>query len=482
MKAVAGKELIDVDELRVGMFVHLDMSWMSHPFPLGSFKIASAEQIATIRSLGVRRVRWSPTLSEAVEPTERGVATRPGALDRGLGAAPATVPPDTTGFAASAMAGSAATTSGATAPTTPAAATVVAGVEPIATLTGALPASPELAARREHLRRLAEQRAALKLCERQFAEAARGCQHITELVPQQPQEARVQAERLSQALVDKMLGEQELCIRLLTDAAGDKASMHALNVTVISLLMGRTFGLSGADMLDLGVGAMLHDIGKLDLPERVRHHVDHFSASEQSFYEEHVAHGVVHARKMGLSNGATLVIAQHHEHADGSGFPLHLNTDRVTAAARIVALVNRYDNLCNPHLAARALTPHESISLLFAQGKNTFDTAILGAFIRMMGVYPAGSTVQLTDDRYAMVVGVNSSRPLKPRVLVHAAGVPRDEALIVDLEASHGLGIRRSLRPAQLPVESLDYLAPRPRAAYFFEPRALARDDALAAA
>ncbi|HEY8710432.1 MAG TPA: HD domain-containing phosphohydrolase [Burkholderiaceae bacterium] len=462
MKAVASKELIEVDDLRVGMFVHLDMSWMSHPFPLGSFKIASAEQIATIRSLGVRRVRWTRAHSDLPDPVENGVATRPAALDRSTGAAAAAtaavVPPTAATIASTATAATAA--------------------EPGAALSG----SPEFAARREHQRRLADQRAALKLCERQFAEAAQGCKHVTELVPHQPQQARVQAERLSQALVDKMLGEQELCIRLLSDVAGNKASTHALNVTVISLLMGRTFGLSATDMLDLGVGAMLHDIGKLDLPERVRHHDDHFSASEQSFYEEHVAHGVVHARKMGLSNGATLVIAQHHEHADGSGFPLHLNTDRVTAAARIVALVNRYDNLCNPHLAARALTPHESISLLFAQGKNTFDTAILGAFIRMMGVYPAGSTVQLTDDRYAMVVGVNSSRPLKPRVLVHAAGVPRDEALIVDLESSHGLGIRRSIRPAQLPPESLDYLAPRPRAAYFFEPRELARDDALAAA
>jgi hypothetical protein len=174
-----------------------------------------------------------------------------------------------------------------------------------------------------------------------------------------------------------------------------------------------------------------------------------------------------------------MVIAQHHEHADGSGFPLHLNTDRMTAAARIVALVNRYDNLCNPQVAAKALTPHESLSLLFAQGKNKFDTAILGAFIRMMGVYPAGSTVQLTDDRYAMVVGVNSSRPLKPRVLVHEPKVSRDEALIVDLEATPGLGIRRSIRPMQLPVASLDYLAPRPRVAYFFE--AAPQEDAVAA-
>ena len=62
------------------------------------------------------------------------------------------------------------------------------------------------------------------------------------------------------------------------------------------------------------------------------------------------------------------MIAQHHEHADGTGFPLRLDSDRMNAAARIVALVNRYDNLCNPPLPARALTPHEALSLLFAQG------------------------------------------------------------------------------------------------------------------
>ena len=78
--------------------------------------------------------------------------------------------------------------------------------------------------------------------------------------------------------------------------------------------------------------------------------------------------------------------------------------------------------------------------------------------------------MQLTDDRYALVVSVNSSRPLKPRVLVHESGVPRDEALLLDLEHAEGLGIRRSLRPQQLPATTLAYLAPRPRVAYFFEP------------
>ena len=362
MSSATAPESIDVAALRVGMFVYLDLGWMSHPFPLSSFRIANDEQIATIRALGLKRVRWS---SQQSLPDE--------AANDAASAAP---PPSSA-------------------------------------------ASPEVRARAELRQRLAGERAALQLCERQFAEAARDCKRATELVASQPAEAGTQAHKLSKALVDKMLGEQDLCIRLLTDAAGDKASAHALNVALISLLMGRTLGLPEADLLDLGVGALMHDIGKLDLPDRVRHREDYFSAAELRAYEEHVARGVAQARRMALSSGATLVIAQHHENADGTGFPLKLNTDRMTALSRTVALVNRYDNLCNPYVAARAMTPHESLSLLFAQSKSKFDAAILGVFIKMMGVYPLGSIVQLTDDRYAMVVGVNSSRPLKPRVLVH---------------------------------------------------------------
>jgi hypothetical protein len=171
------------------------------------------------------------------------------------------------------------------------------------------------------------------------------------------------------------------------------------------------------------------------------------------------------------------VIAQHHEHADGTGFPEKLNSDRMTMAARIVALVNRYDNLCNPHLLARAMTPHESLSLLFAQGRSKYDTSILGAFIKMMGVYPPGSLVQLTDDRYALVVAVNSTRPLKPSVLVHDPAMPRDDALVLNLETATGLGIRRSVRAQQTPPTALDYLAPSTRVTYYFEASNAADED-----
>jgi len=418
MKDALPTTLIEVQKLRVGMFIHLDVGWMAHPFPLSSFKISSADQIATIRGLGKAQIRWCPDRSDPETPHPACAVV----------AVPAP------------------------------------GVEAPAE-------SPQGAQARRHREALASARARLLLCERQFAEATQACRQATELVLSQPERACELVEGLSRAFVDKMIGEQEMCIRLLTDGAGDKASHHAVNVTVISLLMGRTFGLSEAEMMDLGVGALMHDIGKLELPERVRYRDESFTVAEAQFYQEHVARGVAQARKMGLQPGAALVIGQHHEHADGSGFPLKLNSDRMTTAARIVSLVNRYDNMCNPHVPSRALTPHEALSLLFAQGKNRYDTAILGAFIRMMGVYPPGSAVQLTDDRYALVMSVNSTRPLKPTVLVHDPKVPRGEALPLNLETDTRLGIRRSLKPQQLPSETLAYLSPRPRVAYYFEPQ-----------
>ena len=141
----------------------------------------------------------------------------------------------------------------------------------------------------------------------------------------------------------------------------------------------------------------------------------------------------------------------------------------MTTAGKILSLVNRYDNLCNPARPGTALTPHEALAHIFAQLKHRFDPVVLSAFIRMMGVYPPGSVVQLIDDRYAIVMSVNSTRPLKPCVLLYESGVARHDALILDLDRAPNISIRRSLKPSSLPSAALDYLAPRPRTSYFFD-------------
>jgi HD-GYP domain-containing protein (c-di-GMP phosphodiesterase class II) len=396
-------------ELRVGMFVHLDLGWMRHPFPLSSFRIVSPDQIETIRSLGLKQLRWVPDKSELDLPPVQAPSTQ----------------------------------------------------APILT-------SAEVLAQAQRLA-LADQRSATRLVERQYGEAGNALRDAWRLAQDRPVQACADAQALTRALLDKLLVDGEMCIRLVNTSVGDRASAHGLNVGVVALLMGRAFGLGEDEMLDLGLGAMLHDVGKQSLPDRVRHPDDNFSSAETAAYRDHVPHGVALGRRMEMPEGALAVLAQHHEHADGSGFPLRLNADRMTTAARIVAIVNRYDNLCNPAQVARAMTPHEALSMMFAQNRSRYDATLLNSFIRMMGVYPAGSLVQLTDDRFALVISVNSSRPLKPRVLVHDPRLPRDEALFVDLEKVANLGIRRSLPPARLPPPALAFLAPRPRVAYFFE-------------
>ena len=209
MRATTPTNLIDVEALRIGMFVHLDGGWMSHPFPLSHFKISSDAQLAAIRALGLKQVRWSPQQSDPLESESES--------DAGA-AAPV-----------SAEAAAAATAGSAIGPATTAAAgraAMPATAAPAADAAALSAATSESEARREQRRRLAAQRAALAVCERQFGEAAKACRQVFDLAPAQPQQARAQAESLTQALQQKMLGQQELCVRLLTEAAGDRAS-HA---------------------------------------------------------------------------------------------------------------------------------------------------------------------------------------------------------------------------------------------------------------
>lgn len=418
-----GSDYVDVRDLRIGLFVELELGWMAHPFPTGSFKITNTRQIDTIRGLGLERVRCvlSKSDPETDASAEQGVDIQPRA-----------------------------------------AASNVVSEEVLA-------AQREKALRLQRAEQLSAQQRSLVACERRFGEATRLYRRTTELVKLQPQAVAQECRDMVQGLVGEMLGEGETAIRLLTEVSGDKSAMHPVNVTVVSLLLGKALGLPETELMDLGVAAFLHDMGKSQMPDRVRYPDENFTSAELKQYQAHVAHSLSLGKEMGLTLPILTSIAEHHELADGSGYPMRLKGEEMTQSAQILALVNRYDNLCNPGRSPIMLTPHEALSLIFSQLKTRFDSVALSAFIRMMGVYPPGSVVQLSDDRFAMVVSVNSARPLKPRVIVHDPEVPKQEALILDLERAPQLSIKRSLKPTSLPSAAQEYLSPRARVCYFFE-------------
>ncbi len=424
--------MVSLDDLRIGMFVDLELGWMAHPFPSGSFRIASQKQIEVLRGLGQTTVRVDAGKSDA------------GVFDVSAETAPpleATGSPQTIAESSSAA------------------------VHP-SDLGGATKADA-----------LEQQRRSLAQCEKRFGDSVQQYRRTVELLRVDPKAAARECESMVGGLVSEMMLQGESAIRLLTETSGEKSELHPVNVSVLSMLLARALDLSAAEISDLGTAALLHDVGKMDLPERVRCLHDGFSAAEVTLYREHVALGVQIAQSMGLNQAAVQAIGHHHELSDGSGFPAHARSDAMSRIDRILSLVNRYDNLCNPTRSANAMTPHEALALLFAHYKGRFDPMTISAFIRMMGVYPPGSVVQLVDERYAMVVSVNTARPLKPRVMIFEPGVPKGEALIVNLETSPKVSIRRSLKPAGLPAAAAEYLAPRQRICYFFEP--VAEADSL---
>jgi len=413
-------KVIDVRMLRKGMFIQLDLGWMDHPFPLSSFKVTTDEQMQTILALGLQTIRYFPDKSD-IDPDGAEAADR-------------------SGYESS-----------------------------MAEEDDEKASADLLDPAQRRARDSARHAATLLNCERQFAEASRRFRNVSDNVLLSPLRARDEASDVVAGCVEELLADGDSVISLLSESVGERSSQHPINVMVLCLLLGRALDLQREALMSLGVAALLHDIGKLELPLRYRMVDESFSTSEYRIYQDHVARGVTMARRMELSPEALAAIAQHHEMLDGSGFPSKLQGAQIHTCGKILALVNRYDNFCNPPRSALALTPHEALSVIFAQMKPRFDPTVLGAFIRMMGVYPPGSVVQLGNDRYAMVVSVNSSRPLRPRVVVHDPSIARVDAGVLDLETAPELGIRRSLKPAQLPKASLDYLSPRSRICYFFE-------------
>lgn len=412
---------ISVDQLREGLFIHLD-DWMSHPFLFNSFKIRNAKQIEALRAAGIRELAYIPAKSDC-EPLPKPTS--------------ASEPP-------------------AQAPSPP-------------------QADPELEAmwqqKQARRQKVAERRAAIAKCEQRFNKSAESVKNLLKGLFARPQESVAQATVMVSDMVNSLLDEKEVVIHLMSSKAGDEnAYYHALNVTVLALLLAKEVGLPVEEMRALGLGCLLHDIGKERIPTQILLKRAPWTAAEYHFYQQHVRYGVEAAMRLpNLSPGALDVIAQHHELLDGSGFPEQLCAERISRLARIAAIVNTYDNHCNRINPADSLTPAEALAYMFKHQKSQFDSMLLKLFIRCLGVYPPGSIVQLNNDAIGMVVSVNPDRLLQPTIVLYDPAIPKEEAILFDLDEEPELAIVRTLRPAELKPAVYEYLNPRSRVSYFIE-------------
>lgn len=413
---------IDVAQLKVGLYIVLDLHWMDHPFVTNSFKIKDEDQIKTIKRLGLKKIRYCPAKSSG-KPLD---------------------PPKQ--------------------------ATVQAPVQ----------ASPEeqaaMQAKKERIERLSQHRQSVMKCEKQLLEATRALKAINHNLFSRPQESVKAAEGLVGKMIESLLTDKDLAIHAMNDkVAGEDVYHHSLNVSILAMILAKEMGLSKEDIGLIGLGAIFHDIGKTQIPDRILRKTEPLTKPEQNFLIQHPAYGEEIGRSLKLPLAVQEIILHHHEHMDGSGYPNGLREAGIPQLTRIVSIVNAFDNLCNHVNIAKSLTPYEAISSMFAKQRALYDPAALTLFIRCMGVYPPGTIVKLSNDLWGIVVSMNVKKPLKPNVLVYDPEVPKEEAIIIDLDVEPDISISKTFRPAQLPRDVFDYLSPRTRITYYFDDAAETR-------
>jgi len=299
--------------------------------------------------------------------------------------------------------------------------------------------------------------------------AGRVVRETTRKLLEEPAKATAMVSDLVTGIADSLLGNSQMMVHLLGDkGVGDASYHHSLNVAVLALILGKAMEVDADTLRAIGVAAIFHDLGMADVPPGVRLKSGALTHAEEALMREHCEVGARMALRCGLPEVVAAAILQHHERLDGSGYPYHLSGGQIGQVARVVAIVNHYDHLCNPPHAAAVVTPYEALSTMFARNRNWFDAAMLARLVRVLGVYPPGSIVQLSSGATGMVVSVNSTRPLQPMLMVYDARIPKAEALILDLEQTPGISITKALRAGALPPAVHEYLSPRKRVAYYF--------------
>lgn len=419
---------LSADQLRIGIFVMIDLPWFKHNFTLSSFKIRNEDQLRELRGLNLSKYRYDPARSDASALAALSASAPPLAeTARPVPAAPMEMPV-------------------------------------------AAPSEADLA-KRERSVAQAKRLERVANVERAFGKAVATMKNLNRNLLSRPKETLQDMGDLVEQMIGAFLESPEATLHVMGDkAGGEEVYFHSLNVTILAMMLAKDMGLDAASARDLGIGAMIHDVGLMDIPDKVlRKPPEDYNNVERSLRNLHVDYGSAIGAKLGLTPGALAVIDQHHELADGSGFPKGLKSERMTEAARLVSLVNHYDNLCNPVDIKKAMTPHQALSFMFAQRRSKFDAKALQLMIRSLGVYPPGSIVQLSTDALAMVTSVNPKKPLRPWVMVYDEAVPKDQAIMLDLEKESEINITKSISPALLPPKVAAYLNPRKRVTYFFD-------------
>lgn len=224
---------------------------------------------------------------------------------------------------------------------------------------------------------------------------------------------------------------------------GDYTYYHAANVVVLSLLVGVEMGISGTSLFELGMAALLHDIGNAFVPKDILDKPGRLTKEEFEIMKSHSQKGFDYLREQfDVSIEACMGALQHHENYDGSGYPNGLRGDKISVHARIIALTDVFDALTSRRPFRQPVYPAVAIDFMNANAGAMFDPEILRVFESVVSLYPAGVCVELDSGAHCLVTENYPRDTSRPKLrLLDDASVPPLEIDLHGDPACHDVNV-----------------------------------------
>ncbi len=245
--------------------------------------------------------------------------------------------------------------------------------------------------------------------------------------------SQAQALRLAAALrslVDDILHNDDVVANVAHLRTWDNYTFeHSVQVAILSVLVGKHLLMTEDQLVRLGTGAILHDVGKVTVPQEILQKPAALTADEFEIIKQHPRLGwdLVHEGFQNIMPTSSIVVLQHHERLDGSGYPSHLKGDEIYVFSRVVAAADVFDAIRAERNYRARYAPRRVLQIMQEEAGPKLDASAVQAILAHVAIIPVGEIVRLTNGLLGAVTGLNQGHPLQPVVTVVADD--RDEPI-----------------------------------------------------
>ncbi len=228
------------------------------------------------------------------------------------------------------------------------------------------------------------------------------------------------ARSLVTQMADQVIQNPDALVWLTQMKSRDEyTATHCINVCILALTFGRCMGLGEKELHQLGLGALLHDVGKMQVPGEILNKPGKLSKEEFQVMMTHPGKGhAMLADGHDIDPASLHIVLHHHERLDGAGYPNGLVSDDIPMLTRISSIVDVYDAITSDRCYHDGIAPANGLENLFKWSEGNFDVPLLERFIKCVGIFPIGSVVRLSTQEIGMVIATDEDRRLKPVVLL----------------------------------------------------------------